>query len=260
MNDAPNNTLIAATLKITALCLLMCSLVLPANAQRGNQQDEKPENLQVLPETMTMQQVRRVMFQFTGALGVRCSHCHVGQEGEPLSTYDFVSDEIEAKETTRAMMRMVSAINEDHIKQLPNGDERIEVNCTTCHHGIAKPALLEDVLADHLSDHDVEETLAYYETLKDKYYGGFSYNFQERTLNTLAQRFVSMQDPETALAFLELNLGMYPNSAGAYALMGQAYLQQENQPAAIESLEKSLELNPDNRRVKAQLEQLQGDQ
>ena len=258
----PQNTLMinTATVKIAVVLIILSSFVLPANAQRGNQQDEKPENLQVLPETMTMQQVRRVMFQFTGALGVRCSYCHVGEEGKPLSTYDFVSDDVEAKETTRSMMRMVSAINKDHIEQLPNGEERIQVNCQTCHHGIAKPELLEDVLADHLSENSIEETLAYYETLKDKYYGGFSYNFQEKTLNDLSQRFLAMQDTEVAMAFLELNLGMYPNSADAYALMGQAHLMQENQEAAIENLEKSLELNPNNRRVKAQLDELKGDQ
>lgn len=30
---------------------------------------------------------------FTRALGLRCSHCHVGEEGAPLATYDFAADE-----------------------------------------------------------------------------------------------------------------------------------------------------------------------
>ena len=34
-----------------------------------------------------------VMPGFTRALGVRCSYCHVGEEGESLSTYDFASDD-----------------------------------------------------------------------------------------------------------------------------------------------------------------------
>ena len=225
-----------------------------------NEPDEKPENLKVLPETMTMQQVRRVMSGFNSGLGVRCIHCHVGEEGKPLSTYDFASDDKEAKETTRAMMKMVSAINDDHIKQLSDGEERISVNCQTCHHGLAKPQLLEDVLADYLPDHGAEETLLYYEALKAEHYGGFSYDFQEGSLNRLAQRLLSMEEAETALAFLKLNTEMHPNSGGAYVLMGEAYLLMENMEAAIKNMEKAVELQPRNRRAVQRLEELKAGQ
>ena len=39
------------------------------------------------------ERLRPVMMGFTRALGVRCNHCHVGEDGQPLSTFDFVSDE-----------------------------------------------------------------------------------------------------------------------------------------------------------------------
>ncbi len=223
-----------------------------------NRADEKPENLKVLPETMTMQQVRRVMFQFTSGLGVRCSYCHVGEEGEPLSTYDFVSDEKEVKETTRAMMRMVNAINDDHITQLPDGDDRITVNCQTCHHGLPTPQLLEDVLTEYFPEHGAEETLMYYETLKEEHYGGFSYDFREGSLNRLAQRLISMEEADAALAFLDLNIKMYPEAAGAYMLKGEAYVALENMEAAIENMEKAVALNPNNRRARQRLEDLKG--
>lgn len=235
------------------------SLVATSAIAQPDRSDEKPENLTVLPETMTMQQVRRVMFQFTSGLGVRCSHCHVGEEGKPLSTYDFASDDKEAKETTRAMMRMVSTINDDHITQLPDGDERITVTCQTCHHGVAKPQLLEDVLAEYLPDHGAEETLMYYETLKEEYYGASSYDFQEGSLNKLAQRLISMEEPQTALAFLKLNAEMYPESSDTYALMGEAHMAMEDKDAAIKNLEKAVELAPRNRRAVQRLTELKGE-
>ncbi len=245
--------------KAFLLVILIASFAATDVMAQPQQADEKPENLEVLPETMTMQQVRRVMFQFTNGLGVRCSYCHVGEEGKPLSTYDFASDDKEAKETTRAMMRMVNTINDDHITQLPDGDERITVTCQTCHHGLAKPQLLEDVLADYLPEHGAEETLMYYETLKEEYYGGFSYDFQEGSLNNLAQRLISMDEADTALAFLKLNTEMYPESSDSYALMGEAYMAMEDKEAAIKSLEKAVELAPRNRRAVQRLEELKGD-
>ena len=246
---------------LTTGSLLLIALLLlpelPAFAQ-PNQEDEKPENLQVLPETMSMQQVRRIMFRFTDALGENCLYCHVGQPGQP-DTFDWASDEKETKETARAMMRMVSAINDDHIYQLPDGEESIAVNCQTCHHGLAKPQLLEDLLTDHFSEHGVEETLVKYSDLRQEYYGGFSYNFQAGTLNVLAQRLLGQQEVEAAQSFLELNLSMYPNSSDAYALMAESEVMLENTEAAIMHLEKVLELDPENRRAKARLSQLKGE-
>jgi len=68
---------------------------------------EKPKNLQVLPKDWTGTRLRPVMTGFTRALGVRCSYCHKGEEGKPLSTYDFASDENPNKNRAREMMRMM---------------------------------------------------------------------------------------------------------------------------------------------------------
>lgn len=246
----------ARSLRGVVTTMALCAMLVPAYAiAQPNGEDEKPENLKVLPETMSMQQVRRVMFGFTNALGVNCLFCHVGEPGN-RDTHDFASDDKEVKETTRAMMRMVSAINDDHISQLTDGDDRIQVTCQTCHHGIVKPQLLEDVLTEHFAENGVEETLAEYSDLKDEYYGGFSYNFQEGTLNTLAQRLLSMQEPEAAIQFLELNAEMYPEAAGIFALMGEAYLATGDRASAIENMEKSLSMNPRNNRLQERLDEI----
>lgn len=240
---------------IAAMVVLLIPTNLLAQPDRG---DEKPENLQVLPETMTIQQVRRIMSKFNDALGVNCLYCHVGEPGQPPSTFDFASDDKEVKEVTRAMMRMSGAINNDHIQELPDGEDRVAVNCTTCHRGVAKPAMLEDVLIVKYAEDGVEETLAHYDELKAEHFGGFAYNFQDISLNTLAQRLLSMGESESALAFLKKNLELHPESGDTYALIGEAHLMMEDKEAAIMSLEKSIELNPRNRRAKARLEELKG--
>ncbi len=76
---------------------------------------------------------------FTRSLGVRCTHCHVGEEGKPLSTYDFASDKKANKAIARDMMRMVRRIN---TRELPaiGGLMDAQVTCYTCHRGSKEPA------------------------------------------------------------------------------------------------------------------------
>lgn len=98
---------------------------------------ETLENAQVLPADIGPDRLRDVMIGFVNALGVRCSHCHVGS-GPDLSTYDFASDANAHKETARAMMRMTRAINTDHLANIEaHGDSR--VTCFTCHRGSTRP-------------------------------------------------------------------------------------------------------------------------
>ncbi|MGH9317848.1 MAG: hypothetical protein ACRD1P_12175 [Thermoanaerobaculia bacterium] len=54
---------------------------------------ERGKNFQVLPKDFPAKKLAAVMTGFTRALGVRCTYCHVGQEGQPLGSYDFVSDQ-----------------------------------------------------------------------------------------------------------------------------------------------------------------------
>ena len=76
-------------------------LALPASAQESWNWPEKPKNLQVLPKEWPGKRLEPVMKGFTRALGVRCSYCHKGEEGKPLSTYDFASDENPNKDRAR---------------------------------------------------------------------------------------------------------------------------------------------------------------
>ena len=84
---------------------------------------------------VTAERLLRIMeFGFTKSLGVNCTHCHVPGKWD--------SDEKGAKETARAMSRMVIAINGEYLKNIPSlNSANPSVNCTTCHRGQKRPAL-----------------------------------------------------------------------------------------------------------------------
>ena len=101
--------------------------------------DPPHKNLKVLPVDITRQQLLSTMKFFAQSLGVRCTYCHVGTEGQPLSTFNFASDAKDKKTIARAMMAMVAVLNS---KTLPtaSGVPDAKVTCFTCHRGSTKPA------------------------------------------------------------------------------------------------------------------------
>ncbi len=98
------------------------------------------KNLMVLPQDTSGAQLHGTMKFFAQSLGVRCTYCHVGQEGQPLSSFDFASDAKGHKDTARGMMRLVKEINGD----LPaiTGEADSKVTCFTCHRGSTSPATM----------------------------------------------------------------------------------------------------------------------
>ena len=95
------------------------------------------KNLQVLPKDTTREQIFPIMKSFSQSLGVRCTHCHVGEEGKPLSTFDFASDAKREKLVARSMLQMVHKINAEEfgVKDIKD----VKVTCFTCHRGAVKP-------------------------------------------------------------------------------------------------------------------------
>jgi len=95
------------------------------------------KNLQVLSKDSTREQLLGNMKFFAQSLGVRCTHCHVGTEGQPLSTFDFASDAKPAKLIARKMLAMVHRINSQDFGVTDFKD--VKVTCFTCHRGSTKP-------------------------------------------------------------------------------------------------------------------------
>ena len=119
---------------------LLAALTLAAAAPAPAQIPEKFTNLQVLPRDIPREELVRVMRGFTGALGVRCNHCHVGPGPATLEGFDFASDDKETKRVARVMMRMTQEINTRLLPQTGRSP-LTEVRCMTCHRGAAKPEL-----------------------------------------------------------------------------------------------------------------------
>lgn len=122
---------------IIAAAFLLATLAGPVAAQG---QQPAPKNLKVLPKDMPRQQVVQIMRGFTRGLGVRCTHCHVG-EGDDQSKFDFGSDDKPAKNVARKMLTMVMDINGKHLAGVgePPAAGASKVTCYTCHRGTTKP-------------------------------------------------------------------------------------------------------------------------
>lgn len=114
-----------------------------SNADQGQAQGapqgrggRAPQNIQVLPKEWTFQQIQMHMRSFTAALGVECTHCHVG------TAADRAKDDNPKKLLTRKMIQMVNAINNDLLKGVgdaPAAGAPAKVTCFTCHRGQLKP-------------------------------------------------------------------------------------------------------------------------
>jgi hypothetical protein len=92
----------------------------------------------------------------------------------------------------------------------------------TCHRGVAIPKQLADILDQTAMEKGTQAAVAQYKDLRKQYFGAQAYDFSEGSLATYAQRAKN----DTA--------------------------------AAIKSLEKAVELDPQNAQLKRQLDQLKG--
>jgi tetratricopeptide (TPR) repeat protein len=130
-----------------------------------------------------------------------------------------------------------------------------QVTCVTCHHGVTIPGQLSDIVAKATVEQSPDEAIALYKDLRQRYYGGQSYDFREETLLDAAQRVVRI-DPLASIPLLRLNLEYYPQSVRSYIQIAYAYTRKLDDEAAIAALQKALEIEPENGVVKGQLEQL----
>ena len=126
-------------LLLAAGCAAFFAAVATAQAPAAPAPPAAPpfKNLQVFPKDITRDQLIGNMKFFAQSLGVRCIHCHVGEEGKPLSTFDFASDAKKEKLIARKMLAMVHRINEQEFGVKDFKD--VKVTCYTCHRGSTKP-------------------------------------------------------------------------------------------------------------------------
>ncbi len=237
---------------LISLCAMAILLAIPADAQTP----DEFTNLQVLPEDIEKRALVDAMRGFAGALGVRCIHCHVGENENTLEDFDFASDDKETKRVARAMMRMTREIN-DTLMPKTGRENPLTVGCATCHHGVEKPQGLREILAAELDEGGVEGVEARYLELHEKYHGKGAYNFGEFTVTSLAERVArDRRDPATALALLDLNAELHPESAYTHMMKGRIQARSGARDDAIRSFERALEIKPDDPWARGQLERL----
>jgi hypothetical protein len=178
--------------------------------------DESFTNLRVLPKDISRDELTALMGSFTRALGVRCTYCHVGVQGEPLSTYKFALDDKPTKRTARMMLEMVRDINGRHLAALDTRREpTVKVECATCHRGTTEPRMLQDVLRAEYRQGGVSGLIATYSALRERYYGSFTYDFGEVPLADVAGEIWNSGKPDDAIQLHALNVEMNPKSAFA---------------------------------------------
>lgn len=232
-----------STLTLVALAGSLFA-VAPAAAQERFTWPE-PTNLQKLPADFTPERLRAVMTGFSRALGVDCSHCHVGEKGAPLTTYDFASDEKPTKKTARMMLDLLGVVNDKLDEVEPSGPQRVNMWCHTCHRGLPRPMSLGEVLSQTLESDGREAAVAKFRELREEYYGSGSYDFSENGIESLARQLIATERAEDAIELLKLNVEFYPDSARAYGNLGSVYSRQEGErERAIAFLQKALELDP----------------
>jgi len=246
-----------------------------------------PKNLQVLPKTSTQQEVLAVMQQFTRALGVGCTHCHVEQTA-PLLTVeeqqaaaaaaaanppqgggrgrgrgrggpqmDYASDERRQKRTARAMLAMTNEINASLDANIHRpSSEVVHVQCMTCHRGITNPQLLPDLLRQTMLGKGEGAAVAQYRELRQLYLATGAYDFNERVLLDLGRESLTTKKPDDALAWLQLNVEFFPASAASYLELAKAHLAKRDRDSAMADLNKALALDPANADAQRQLRAL----
>jgi tetratricopeptide (TPR) repeat protein len=219
---------------------------------------ERGKNLQVLPKDFPAERLHAVMSGFRRSLGVGCVYCHVGQEGKPLATFDFVSDANPNKERAREMYRMLGDIN-GHLKKIqPSADKRVNMWCQTCHRGRPRPTTLAEELDAARDKGGAAAAVARYHELKQKFDERGGLDFSENALNDYGYERLEAKDYDGAIAILRLSVDEHPSSGNGWDSLGEAYAAAGKRELSRIAYSKSLELDPGNENAVKKLRELDG--
>ncbi len=202
-------------------------------------------NTHIIPRNTPPTQVWGMMRNFAAALGVECTHCHVGRTGAPLPEIDFVADQKRTKLVARQMMRMVAEINR-RIDTLPSTPFPLAVTCETCHRGVPRPVQLGPLIADVALVSGGDSAIRAYRALRDRYLGRGAYDFGEATLNTAAFRTARADKFDDALAILALNERLFPEAVALHISRGNVLLMRGDTTSAAASFREALRRDPGN--------------
>ncbi|HEX6881373.1 MAG TPA: tetratricopeptide repeat protein, partial [Terriglobales bacterium] len=78
----------------------------------------------------------------------------------------------------------------------------------------------------------------------------------ERAMNAIGYRLMGQKKFADAIKVFQLNVKRFPDSANVYDSLGEAYMNNNDKPAAIQNYQKSLQLNPGNTNATEMLKKL----
>lgn len=251
MRSLPSVRAILATMQFT---------IVPAAMVRAQEAGRFPpdslRNTKIIPRGTPVVNVIGMMRNFSIGLGVRCTHCHLGEEGKPLSTFDFASDEKRAKLVAREMMRMVEDIN-GRLQTLPGRSaDGPQVTCATCHRGVSRPITLAALITDAASTAGADSAVRAYKALWQRYYGSDAYDFREASLNTAAFRLGRAKKFDEALALLQLNAQQYPAGVAMFVTRGNVLLIKGDTAGAETAFREAIRREPANDEAKGRLREI----
>jgi hypothetical protein len=206
------------------LILIVGGLAIVAPAAAQTQGPWKAENLQFFPQDISRERLTQHMREFSFALNVRCQYCHAGGDGVSFEGVNFASDEKPAKVKARAMLRLVEQLNKTTLPQLPaRAEPRVEVDCATCHRGLALPKSLQTTLFEIIEKEGIAPAVARYRSLRQDTLVFGRYNFGEWEMNELARRLADAGKTDAAIAMLVLNGEFNPKSAEIDFFIGELH-------------------------------------
>ena len=188
------------------------------------------------------------MQQIAQSLGVQCAYCHSAPRG---------SGEAEPKkEIARAMMAMTDDINARLRAATGKAPGQVtDIECAYCHRGVPVPRPISDIVWQTTREKGVAAAIDQYRDLRQHFFGRSTYDFGEDTLITVSNQMANAR-ADDAIALMKLNLEFYPRSVRSYMALAFAETRKLDDTAAMASLEKALEIEPDNSPAKGRLEQL----
>jgi hypothetical protein len=219
-----------------------------------------PENLRVLPKTLSTDSVFKLMNGVADGLGVTCGFCHVGGDNSTWDSTHFASDAMPMKVRARAMFQLTERLNVELLPAIVDQPPyRVAVTCMTCHRGAPRPVALEDTLGRILERQGVDSLIQANQRFREHYAGRMAYDLTEWPLNIVAARMVTASRFADAARILEVNARQFPNSAEVAYRLGSAYEKAGDRNRAIAQYHKVLSIQPDDSRADRRLRALLGE-
>ena len=132
--------LISKKIAITAGMFAIVALSVAASLPKPKDDDDKFQNLKVLPKNITDKNLDHIMDEWAASLGVHCNFCHA--RNEQTNKMDFASDAKPEKTAARHMLLMMNKINKKFFDAKKDSLGMVAasgITCNTCHNGKEHP-------------------------------------------------------------------------------------------------------------------------